>query len=82
MCHTLQQLKEPELLDPLVPAIKECLEHRHSYVRKNAALAVFYIHKVREEGGAELSSKQRIRPRLLLSMFSVLSHTFNFCLRH
>ena len=47
-CHTLQQLKEPELLDPLVPAIKECLEHRHSYVRKNAALAVFYIHKVSE----------------------------------
>jgi len=39
------QLKEPELLDPLVPAIKECLEHRHSYVRKNAALAVFNIHK-------------------------------------
>ena len=32
-------------MDPLVPAIKECLEHRHSYVRKNAALAVFYIHK-------------------------------------
>jgi coatomer subunit beta len=39
------QLKEPELLDPLIPAIKECLVHRHSYVRKNAALAVFYIHK-------------------------------------
>jgi hypothetical protein len=29
---TSDQLKEPELLDPLIPAIKECLEHRHSYV--------------------------------------------------
>jgi len=45
MLRFLCKLKEPELLDPLIPAIKECLEHRHSYVRKNAALAVFYIHQ-------------------------------------
>jgi coatomer subunit beta len=45
MLRFLCKLKEPELLDPLIPAIKECLEHRHSYVRKNAALAVFYIYK-------------------------------------
>jgi coatomer subunit beta len=45
MLRFLCKLREPELLDPLIPAIKECLEHRHSYVRKNAALAVFCIHK-------------------------------------
>jgi coatomer subunit beta len=45
MLRFLCKLQEPELLDPLIPAIKECLEHRHSYVRKNAALAVFQIHK-------------------------------------
>eukprot|EP00617_Octactis_speculum_P006280 CAMPEP_0185777950 /NCGR_PEP_ID=MMETSP1174-20130828/91260_1 /TAXON_ID=35687 /ORGANISM="Dictyocha speculum, Strain CCMP1381" /LENGTH=950 /DNA_ID=CAMNT_0028466523 /DNA_START=15 /DNA_END=2867 /DNA_ORIENTATION=- len=45
MLRFLCKLQEPELLDPLIPAIKECLEHRHSYVRKNAALAIFYIHK-------------------------------------
>ena len=28
-----------------MPSIKACLEHRHSYVRKNAALAVYHIHK-------------------------------------
>eukprot|EP00614_Pseudopedinella_elastica_P006800 CAMPEP_0172593566 /NCGR_PEP_ID=MMETSP1068-20121228/12783_1 /TAXON_ID=35684 /ORGANISM="Pseudopedinella elastica, Strain CCMP716" /LENGTH=961 /DNA_ID=CAMNT_0013391161 /DNA_START=28 /DNA_END=2913 /DNA_ORIENTATION=- len=45
MLRYLCKLKEPELLDPLVPAIKECLEHRHSYVRKNAAMTVLYIHQ-------------------------------------
>jgi hypothetical protein len=32
-------------LEPLVSSIKQCLEHRHSYVRRNAALAVYSIHK-------------------------------------
>ena len=45
MLRFLCKLREPELLDPLIPAIKECLDHRHSFVRKNAALCVFYIHK-------------------------------------
>ena len=44
MLRFLCKLREPELLDPLIPTIKECLEHRHSYVRKNAALAVFCAH--------------------------------------
>ena len=44
MLRFLCKLREPELLDPLIPTIKECLEHRHSYVRKNAALAVFCVH--------------------------------------
>lgn len=41
----LCKLKEPELLDPLMPAIRACLEHRHSYVRRNAVMAVFTIYR-------------------------------------
>uniref|UniRef100_A0A0A1X893 Coatomer subunit beta n=1 Tax=Zeugodacus cucurbitae TaxID=28588 RepID=A0A0A1X893_ZEUCU len=41
----LCKLKEPELLEPLMPAIRVCLEHRHSYVRRNAVLAIFTIYK-------------------------------------
>ncbi|KAL2312673.1 Coatomer subunit beta [Schizosaccharomyces pombe] len=42
----LCKLKEPELLDPLIPTVRQCLEHRHAYVRKNAILAVFSIYQV------------------------------------
>lgn len=41
----LCKLKEPELLEPLMPAIRGCLEHRHSYVRRNAVLAIFTIYR-------------------------------------
>ncbi|XP_061706706.1 coatomer subunit beta [Cydia pomonella] len=41
----LCKLKEPELLEPLLPAIRACLEHRHSYVRRNAVLAIFTIYR-------------------------------------
>ncbi|MFH4981010.1 hypothetical protein AB6A40_007719 [Gnathostoma spinigerum] len=41
----LCKLKEPELLEPLMPAIRSCLEHRHSYVRRNAVLAIFTIYR-------------------------------------
>lgn len=41
----LCKLKEPELLEPLMPAIRACLEHRHAYVRRNAVLAIFTIYK-------------------------------------
>ncbi|KAG8229001.1 hypothetical protein J437_LFUL009164 [Ladona fulva] len=41
----LCKLKEPELLEPLMPAIRTCLEHRHCYVRRNAVLAIFTIYK-------------------------------------
>lgn len=37
-------MKEPELLEPLLPTIRLCLEHRHSYVRRNAVLAIFKIY--------------------------------------
>jgi len=41
----LCKLKEPELLEPLMPAIRACLEHRHSYVRRNAVLAIYTIYR-------------------------------------
>ncbi|XP_014251013.1 coatomer subunit beta [Cimex lectularius] len=41
----LCKLKEPELLEPLMPAIRSCLEHRISYVRRNAVLAIFTIYR-------------------------------------
>ena len=31
----LCKLKEPEILEPLIPTIKNNLEHRHSFVRRN-----------------------------------------------
>jgi coatomer subunit beta len=45
MLRFLCKLREPEIIEPLVPSIKSCLNHRHSYVRKNAALAIYHIHK-------------------------------------
>ena len=41
----LCKLKEAELLEPLMPAIRACLEHRHSYVRRNAVLCIYTIYK-------------------------------------
>ncbi|KAH8859633.1 Coatomer subunit beta [Schistosoma japonicum] len=41
----LCKLKEPELLEPIMPSIQQCLEHRHAYVRRNAVLAIFTIYK-------------------------------------
>lgn len=39
------KLKEPEVLEPLLPSVRSNLEHRHSYVRKNAVLAVYSIFR-------------------------------------
>uniref|UniRef100_S4R682 Coatomer subunit beta n=1 Tax=Petromyzon marinus TaxID=7757 RepID=S4R682_PETMA len=43
----LCKLKEAELLEPLMPAIRTCLEHRHNYVRRNAVLAIYTIYRIR-----------------------------------
>lgn len=44
----LQKINEPEILEPLVPTVRQCLEHRHSYVRKNAVLAILTIYQRHE----------------------------------
>ena len=41
----LTKLREPELLESLIPSVKACLSHRHPYVRRNAVLAVFTIYR-------------------------------------
>lgn len=41
----LCKLKEPELLEPLMPSIRACLEYKHNYVRRNAVMAIFTIYK-------------------------------------
>ena len=49
MLRFLCKVKDEEILGPLIPSIKSCLTHRHSYVRKSAALCVFHIAKLHGE---------------------------------
>ncbi|KAJ2779854.1 coatomer subunit beta [Coemansia javaensis] len=42
----LCKLHEPELLEPLIDPTRNCLAHRHAYVRKNAVAAVASIYRV------------------------------------
>ncbi|KZT30989.1 coatomer protein [Neolentinus lepideus HHB14362 ss-1] len=37
--------RDTELLEPLIPTCRACLEHRHSYVRKNAVFAIYTIYR-------------------------------------
>ena len=46
MSHETGKVKDQEILGPLIPSVKACLEHRHPYVRKNAALAIFHAHRL------------------------------------
>jgi coatomer subunit beta len=39
----LCKLREPELIEPLLSSARQCLEHRHAYVRKNAVFAIASI---------------------------------------
>jgi coatomer subunit beta len=41
----LCKLNEAELLEPLIPTIKSNLEHRHSYVRRNAVNTAFQVFR-------------------------------------
>ncbi|KAI9015882.1 adaptin N terminal region-domain-containing protein [Phycomyces nitens] len=41
----LCKIKEADVLEPLVPSVRACLEHRHSYVRKNAVFVIGSIYK-------------------------------------
>ena len=45
MLRFLCKLKEPEILEPLIASVKSNLEHRHSYVRRNAVLTVFQVYQ-------------------------------------
>lgn len=45
MLRFLCKTKEREILEPLKDAVKANLEHRHSYVRKNAVMTVYTMYK-------------------------------------
>lgn len=40
----LCKLREAELVEPLLQPARQCLEHRHAYVRKNAVFAIASIY--------------------------------------
>ncbi|KAJ9626449.1 coatomer subunit beta [Taxawa tesnikishii (nom. ined.)] len=44
----LCKLRDPELIEPLLAPARACLEHRHSYVRKNAVFAIASIYQHNE----------------------------------
>lgn len=39
------KIKEKEIVEPLVQPLIQCLEHRNSYVRKNAVIALYSVHQ-------------------------------------
>ena len=49
MLRHLTKTTSPEILAPLMEAVKANLEHRHPYVRKNAALCAFHVHRTHGE---------------------------------
>ncbi|KAI4728541.1 Coatomer, beta subunit [Aureobasidium sp. EXF-10728] len=44
----LCKLRDAELIEPLLAPARQCLEHRHSYVRKNAVFAIASIYQHNE----------------------------------
>ncbi|KAL5974102.1 hypothetical protein ACLOJK_030765 [Asimina triloba] len=42
----LCRLNEAEIIEPLIPSVLQNLEHRHSFIRRNAILAVMSIYKL------------------------------------
>ncbi|KAF4549446.1 Coatomer subunit beta-like protein 1 [Elsinoe fawcettii] len=44
----LTKLRDAELIEPLLAPARGCLEHRHSYVRKNAVFAIASIYQHNE----------------------------------
>ena len=49
MLRFLCKVKDEEILGPIIPSIKACLQHRHPYVRKNAAMAVYHAFRLHGE---------------------------------
>ncbi|EKX49625.1 coatomer subunit beta 1 [Guillardia theta CCMP2712] len=45
----LSKIREKDILEPLVSSLRANLEHRHSYVRRNAVLAIYNTYKCFED---------------------------------
>ncbi|KAJ0394141.1 hypothetical protein ATCC90586_011434 [Pythium insidiosum] len=65
MLRFLCKTKEREILEPLKDAVKSNLEHRHSYVRKNAVMTVYTMYK--NFGELLLPDAPELIERLLLN---------------
>lgn len=65
----LQKIREAELLEPLIPTVRSCLEHRHSFVRKNAVFAVYTIFQDHEHLIPDA-------PELLDTFLAAVSHAY------
>eukprot|EP00755_Sulcionema_specki_P008976 Sspe_Gene.6134::Locus_2057_Transcript_1_1_Confidence_1.000_Length_2963::g.6134::m.6134/K17301/COPB1, SEC26; coatomer subunit beta len=39
------RLRERDILEPLAPTVRNCLKHRHCYVRRNAILAISHLYQ-------------------------------------
>lgn len=71
----LCRIKEEEILEPLIPSILACLEHRNATVRKNAVLAINSLVKLNKgehllQDSSELIEKACL-PRLISLCLSV-----------
>ena len=85
-------MKEAEILESLIPSITANLEHRHSYVRKNAVLTVFTVYENNKElipDAPELIDnflRIESNPTAKRNAFLLLNHcdqvSFFFCLNY
>lgn len=62
----LCRIREEEIFEPLIPSILTCLEHRHSYVRRNAVLAINAIYKL-PKGEVHLQDAPELIEKVLTS---------------
>jgi len=62
----LCRIKEEEILEPLIPSILACLEHRNSTVRKNAVLAINSLVKL-NKGEHLLQDASELIEKVLLT---------------
>lgn len=62
----LCRIREEEIFEPLIPSILTCLEHRHSYVRRNAVLAINAIYKL-PKGEIHLQDAPELIEKVLTS---------------
>lgn len=79
----LCRIHEEEILDPLIPSVLANLEHRHSYVRRYAAMAVDAIYRL-PKGEHMLADAPEMMERFLQSEqdLSARRNAFLFLCNH
>ena len=79
----LARVKEEELVEPLLPSVVACLDHRHSHVRRNAVVALAALRRL-PRGDALLADAVDAVATLLESEQdpSTKRHAFAFLAEH